>query len=59
MDEVKKIKQMIDALDNERAQILQTLCEDEKVYLPEVLLQLVSRARSITKTIAVLNSLLR
>ena len=54
----EKLEGQIEILNDERARILQTLCENDKLYIPEIILQIVFRARSITKTIQSLKMLL-
>jgi len=54
----EKIKKQIEVLNNERAKMLQIICEDDKLYVPEIILNIVFRVRSITKTIQSLNILL-
>ena len=50
-DEVKK---QIEKLDNHRARLLQTLCEDPKLFHPEAILGLVHEIRSITRVLKLL-----
>lgn len=52
----KYLQQKIDQLDTRRAQILQVLCEDDKVYHPEVLISLINEIRGITKILKILKS---
>lgn len=58
MELKQKIEKEIEQLDNERAQILQDLCVNERIFLPEIILQLVNRARAITRTIISLKGIL-
>jgi len=44
-----KIQDIINELNNKKAELLYTICEDEKVYHPEILIQLVYEVRSIIK----------
>ncbi len=48
------IKELIEKMETERARILYTLCERTEVWEPNILLGLVSQARTITKTIKIL-----
>ncbi len=54
----EKLKAEIERLDDERANILKTLCEDDRVFLPEILLNLISLVRAITKNIKSLKFIL-
>jgi len=51
---VEDLTKKIEALDNRRAQILYSLCEDERLFMPEVILGLVHEIRSITKILKIL-----
>lgn len=57
MSSIKKLDVEIERFENERAKILQTLLEDEKIFMPEVLVQLVHKARTYTKTLYSLRDL--
>ncbi len=59
MDFQKKLETTIERLEAERAQILHAICEDDQIYLPEVILQLVQRIRSLTKTLRAFRELLK
>jgi len=48
------IEEIIEKLEIERAQILFTICERNDIWDPNVLLTLMSQARTITKTIKML-----
>ena len=50
----EEIAKKIDEFENRRAHLLQALCEDERIYIPEVLLNMVSEIRSITKIMKML-----
>ena len=54
----KKIKQTLEDLDSQRAHIIQSLFEDEQIFLSEIIIQLVHRARSLTKTIKIFKQLI-
>ncbi len=49
-----KIEKKIEELDNRRAQILQALCEEDRIFIPELILGLVHEVRSITKVLRIL-----
>ena len=49
-----EIAKQINALDTRRAEILYAICENERIYLPEIILSLVQEVRSITRILKVL-----
>ncbi len=55
----ERIKKQINNIDNERAEVIKNLFENDGLYIPELILQLVFRARAMTKTIHSLNLLLQ
>ena len=46
-----KIKELRENLDKKKLDIVQTLAEDDSVYVPEVILRLTWELRSIVKTL--------
>lgn len=48
------IEEIIEKLETERAQILYTLCERVDIWDPNLILSLVSQARTITRTMKML-----
>jgi hypothetical protein len=49
-----ELKKQLDALDTRRAQILYEICENEKLWMPEIILGMVHEIRSITRIIRIL-----
>jgi len=49
------IENLKEELINKRSQLLYTLCEDESVFHPQVIHQLVIDLRSITKILKMIN----
>lgn len=50
----EELAKKIEELDTRRAQILCTLCEDDRVFYPEVILGLVHEIRGITRILKIL-----
>lgn len=50
----KEIDKFIEELDTRRAQLLQAICEDDNLWHPNIILQLVGEIRSVTKMIKML-----
>ena len=50
----KLIKETIDKLVDQRAHILQAICEDESIWQPQFIIQAVNEVRSITRMIRML-----
>lgn len=48
------LNDLIEQLKNRKAEILYTICENEKVYIPEIIYHFVVELRQITKLIKLL-----
>jgi len=48
------LKKRIGELDDERARLLQSLCEDESIWHPELIVRIVHSIRTITRIIRIL-----
>lgn len=46
--------ELIAKFEEKRAELLHMLCEDERIFIPEVIFQIVTDIRSITKLLKVL-----
>ena len=49
-----KIKEAIEELVEQRARILQMICEDDSIWQPQIIIQAVHEVRSITRIIRLL-----
>jgi hypothetical protein len=49
-----ELRKQLDALDTRRAQLLFDICENDKIWMPELILGMVQEIRSITKIIRIL-----
>jgi hypothetical protein len=50
-DTINQLNSKLEELDSRRAEILFELCNNDKLWIPEIIMGLVSEARSITKLI--------
>ena len=50
----EEIEKKIKELDDQRARLLYDLCEDNKIYHPQIILGLVQEIRSITSVLKIL-----
>ncbi len=53
---IEEIKNKIKELDDERAQLLFNLIEDDRIYHPPIILGLVHEIRSLTRVIKILKN---
>ena len=51
-----KKEKIIDSLENRKAKILFDLCENDKIYMPEIIAQMVMELRGLTKILRLLNN---
>jgi hypothetical protein len=47
--EDKPKERIIERLENRKAELLYQLCEDERIYIPEIIAQMVMEVREITR----------
>lgn len=50
----EEIEKAIEELNTKRAMLLQAICEDDSIWQPQIILQIVAEIRTITMTIKML-----